>query len=90
VLLVQQGEDEDTVKLSEKEYESPRMPSMNFGMTGRRWSGNDGVLYIVGMDRDFIVSSQHIDLREDGTTEQLVAVIMDVTDRVWVGDSMGV
>jgi hypothetical protein len=31
------------------------------------WSGNGGLLYIVGMDRDLIVSSRQFDLGEYGT-----------------------
>lgn len=42
------------------------------------------------MDGDFIVSSHQVSLGEDGTVEKLVGVVMDVTDRVAVGDDPGV
>jgi hypothetical protein len=33
------------------------------------WSGNCGLLYIVGMYGNLIVSSHQVDFGEDGTTE---------------------
>jgi hypothetical protein len=37
------------------------------------------------MDGDLILSSHPVDLGEDGTTEKLVGVVMDMTDGVAVG-----
>jgi hypothetical protein len=34
------------------------------------------------MDGNLIVRSHQVDLGEDGTTEKLVGVVMDMTDRV--------
>jgi hypothetical protein len=42
------------------------------------------------MDGDLIVSSHQVDFREDGITEKLVGVIMDMPDGVAVGNSMGI
>jgi hypothetical protein len=42
------------------------------------------------MDGDLIVSSHPFDFREDGTTEKLVGVIMDMPGWVAVGNSTGV
>jgi hypothetical protein len=42
------------------------------------------------MDGDFIVFSRLVDLGEDGTTEKLVGVVMDMTDGIAVGDGPGV
>jgi hypothetical protein len=39
---------------------------------------------------NLIISSHHVDFGEDGTTEKLVAVVMDMTDRVAVVDGSGV
>jgi hypothetical protein len=46
------------------------------------WGGNGGLLFIVGIDGDLIVSSHQVDLGEDGTTKKLVAVVMD--KRSWM------
>jgi hypothetical protein len=54
------------------------------------WSDNGGLLCIVGMDGDLILSSHQVDLGEDGTTEKLVGVVIDITDGVTVGDGSGV
>jgi hypothetical protein len=54
------------------------------------WSGNGGLLYIVGMDGDLILCSHQVSLVEDGTTEKLVGVIMDMTDWVAVRDGSGI
>jgi hypothetical protein len=53
-------------------------------------AGNYSLLYIFGMYGNFIVSSRRVDLREDGTTEKLVGVVMCITDGVGVGDGSGV
>jgi hypothetical protein len=42
------------------------------------------------MDGDLIVSSHQFDLGEDGTTEKLVGIVMDLTDGEAVGDGLGV
>jgi hypothetical protein len=42
------------------------------------------------MDGDFAVSSHQVDLGEEGTTEKLVGVVMDMTDGVVVEDGPGV
>jgi hypothetical protein len=42
------------------------------------------------MDGDLVVSSHQVDFGEDGTTEMLVGVIMDMPDGVAVGDGTGV
>jgi hypothetical protein len=42
------------------------------------------------MDEDLFVSSHQVDFEEDGTTEKLVGVIMDMPDGVAVGDVTGV
>jgi hypothetical protein len=42
------------------------------------------------MDGDFVLSSRQVDLGEDGTTEKLVGLVMDMTDRVVVGDNQDV
>jgi hypothetical protein len=42
------------------------------------------------MDGDLIVCSHQVDLGEDGTTEKMVGVIMDMTDEVAVEDGPGV
>jgi hypothetical protein len=47
-------------------------------------------LYFVGMDGDLIVSCHQVDFREDGTTEKLMGVIMDMPDGVVVGNITGV
>jgi hypothetical protein len=38
------------------------------------------------MDGDLVVSSRQVDFGEDGTAEKLVGVIMDMPDRVAVGN----
>jgi hypothetical protein len=48
------------------------------------WSGNGGLLYIIGMDGNLIVCSHQVDLAEDGTTEKLLGVIMYMMDGVVV------
>jgi hypothetical protein len=50
---------------------------------------NGGLLYIVGMDEDFIVCSHHMDLGEEGTTEKLLGVVMDMMDEAAVEDGPG-
>jgi hypothetical protein len=48
------------------------------------------VLYIsLGWTRNWLLSQQ-VDLGEDGTTEKLVGVIMDMTNGVAVGEGPGV
>jgi hypothetical protein len=42
------------------------------------------------MDGDLIVGSHQVDLGEDGTTEKLVGVVMDMMDGVAFGDGTGV
>jgi hypothetical protein len=51
---------------------------------------NGGLLYIVGMDGELVVCSHQVDLGEDGRTEKLVGVVMDMKDWVAVGDGPGV
>jgi hypothetical protein len=51
---------------------------------------NGFLLYSVGMAGYFIVSSNQVDLGDDGKTEKLVGVFMDMTDGVAVGDGPGV
>jgi hypothetical protein len=53
------------------------------------WSGSCGLLYVVGMDGNLIVSSHQIDFGKDGTTEKLVGVV-DMTDGEAVEDGPGV
>jgi hypothetical protein len=49
------------------------------------------VFYISsGMDGDFVVSSHQVDFGEDGITEKLVGVVMDMPDGVAVGNGTGV
>jgi hypothetical protein len=48
------------------------------------------LLNIVGMYRNLVVRPHQIDLREDYTTRELVGIIVNVTDRVAVGNSTGV
>jgi hypothetical protein len=47
-------------------------------------------MYNVGMDGDLVVSSHQFDIGEDGTTENLVEVIMDMPAGVAVGNVAGV
>jgi hypothetical protein len=42
------------------------------------------------MDGDLVVSSHQVDFGEDGTTEKLVGVVMDMPDGVAVGNCTGV
>jgi hypothetical protein len=42
------------------------------------------------MDGDLIVSSHQVDLGEDGATEKLVGIVMNMTDGVAVRDDPGV
>jgi hypothetical protein len=42
------------------------------------------------MDGNLVVSSHHVDFGEDGTTEKLVGVVMDMPDGVAVGNGTGV
>jgi hypothetical protein len=51
---------------------------------------NGGLLYIVGIGGILIVCCHQIDLGEEGTTERLVGVVMDMTDGVVVRDGLGV
>jgi hypothetical protein len=60
------------------------------GVAQAEGGGNGRLLYVVGMDGDLIVSSHQVDFREDGTTEKLVGVIMDMSDGVAVGNSTDV
>jgi hypothetical protein len=55
-----------------------------------KWSGNRGILYVVGMYGNLVVSSHQVDFGKDGTTEKLVGVVEDMTDGVAVGDCPGV
>jgi hypothetical protein len=50
------------------------------------WSGNDRLLYIIRMDVEFVVRSHQLDLGVVGTSEKLVGVIVDMTDRVAAWD----
>jgi hypothetical protein len=42
------------------------------------------------MDGDLVVSSHQVDFGEDGITEKLVGVVMDMPDGVAVGNGTGV
>jgi hypothetical protein len=42
------------------------------------------------MDRNLVVGSHQVSFGENGTTEKLVGVIMDMADGIAVGNSMGV
>jgi hypothetical protein len=42
------------------------------------------------MDGYLVVGSHQVDFREDGTTEKLVGVVMDMPDRVAYGNGTGV
>jgi hypothetical protein len=42
------------------------------------------------MDGDLVVISYQVDFGEDGTTEKLVGVVMDMPDGVAVGNGTGV
>jgi hypothetical protein len=42
------------------------------------------------MDGDLVVSSHQVDFVEDGTTEKLVGVVMDMPDGVAVGNGTGI
>jgi hypothetical protein len=42
------------------------------------------------MDGDLIICSHQVDLREDGTSEKLVGVVMEMSHGVAVGDGPGV
>jgi hypothetical protein len=42
------------------------------------------------MDGDLVVSSHKVDFGEDGTTEKLAVVVMDMPDGVAVGNGTGV
>jgi hypothetical protein len=53
------------------------------------WSGDGSFLYIVRMNGNLIVRTHQVDLGEDGTTEKLVRVVMDMTDGIAVGDGPG-
>jgi hypothetical protein len=42
------------------------------------------------MDGNLIIGSHQVDFRENGTTEKLVGVIVDMAGGVAVGNGMGV
>jgi hypothetical protein len=48
------------------------------------WSSDGGLQYIVRMDGDFVVRSHQVNLGEDATPENLVEIIVDMTDGVAV------
>jgi hypothetical protein len=53
--------------------------------------GGDGrLLYIVGVDGNLFVDSHQVDLGEDGTTEKLVGVVVNMSDVVAVRNGTGV
>jgi hypothetical protein len=54
------------------------------------WSGDCGLLYVVGMDGNLVVGSHQVDFGKDGTGEKLVGVVVDVTDGVAFGNGPGV
>jgi hypothetical protein len=47
-------------------------------------------MYVIRIDGDLVVCSHQVDLGEDGTTEKLVGVVMDMADGVVVCDGPGV
>jgi hypothetical protein len=53
-------------------------------------SSYGGLLDVGGVDRNLIVCSDSIDLRENARTRELVGVIMYVSDGVAVGNGLGV
>jgi hypothetical protein len=99
VLLERPREDEDVVHVGEAEVESSQNVvhealerlggvSQAEGHEGElkkaEWSGDGGLLHIVGMDGDLVVRSHQLDLGEDGTPEKLVGVVVGMTDGVTV------
>jgi hypothetical protein len=52
-------------------------------------SGNGRLLYVVGMDGNLVIGSHQFKFKEDGTTEKLVGVIVDMADGVAVGNGTG-
>jgi hypothetical protein len=104
VLRERPGEDED-VQVGEVEVESSQNVvhealthlggvAQAEGHEGEiektEWSGDGGLLYIVRMDGGLVVRSHQVNLGEDGTHEELMGVIVDMTDGVAVWDCLGV
>jgi hypothetical protein len=50
------------------------------GNSNRPNGGNGRLLYIVGMDGNLVVGLHQVDFGENGTTEKLVDVIVDMAD----------
>jgi hypothetical protein len=100
VLLERPGEGED-VQIGKTEVESPQnvvhevLECLGGIVQGERreeeleyaeWGGNAGLLYIIKMDGDLIACCHQFAFGEEGTTDKLVEVIMNMTDGLVVGD----
>jgi hypothetical protein len=96
---------EDVVQVGEAEVESSQnvvhKPLKRLGggaqteghegkLEKAEWSGDCCLLHMVRMEWDLVVRTHQVDLGEDGTSEKLVGVIVNMMDGLAVWDCPGV